>query len=274
MSHSARRCSATPTFAPGRAERAAAVARVVLVAASLLAVPSDGARGGAASVAADPAARAGADSKEENAPAKPLARPTKVPRLSAAPAGSLVITQPAAGTVVSPGQAVRVTVEGRLGYAPSMMMMTLGEDSVLLKAPPFSATLHVHIEQTLSVPVGAMARDNDGRLAVAPVLDLRVVQTAALRAIELENHTLYLDSAGDGATGRILVTGTFSDGVRRDVTHGAMGTKYTSQRPQIATVDADGKVTAHAPGIAAIDVENERLFVQATVDVEATSPRR
>ena len=53
------------------------------------------------------------------------------------------------------------------------------------------------------------------------------------------------------------------------ITQPAAGTRYTSQRPHIATVDADGKVTAHAVGIVAIDVENGKLFDQAEVTVES-----
>jgi Bacterial Ig-like domain (group 2) len=52
------------------------------------------------------------------------------------------------------------------------------------------------------------------------------------------------------------VTGRFADGIDRDVTSASAGTTYMSAAPAIATVDVNGRVTAHAAGHTVIQAKN------------------
>lgn len=60
-----------------------------------------------------------------------------------------------------------------------------------------------------------------------------------------------------GETVQLSVSGLFPDGSRRDLTGAAAGTAYTTSSPAIATVTADGQVSAVAAGTAIIGARNE-----------------
>ncbi len=53
---------------------------------------------------------------------------------------------------------------------------------------------------------------------------------------------------GDGATVQLTVNAIYPSGQTADITAAAKGTNYTSSNPAIASVSADGLVTAHSSG--------------------------
>src|SRR5438270_2676798 len=60
-----------------------------------------------------------------------------------------------------------------------------------------------------------------------------------------------------GATEQLTVTASYADGTVKDVSAGASGTQYTVSNPAIATVSANGVVTAVTSGTAVIQAVNE-----------------
>jgi DNA-binding beta-propeller fold protein YncE len=64
-----------------------------------------------------------------------------------------------------------------------------------------------------------------------------------------------LSNPGDAA--QLTVTGTYADGSTQDLTAGVKGTLYNISNPGIATVSADGLVTAVSSGTAVIQAVNE-----------------
>ncbi len=72
-----------------------------------------------------------------------------------------------------------------------------------------------------------------------------------------------------GATVQIAATATFPDGSTADVTAGDAGTTYRSSNPAIATVGADGLVTAVASGTALISATNEGTL--AVLEIQVTT---
>src|SRR5439155_19188584 len=65
----------------------------------------------------------------------------------------------------------------------------------------------------------------------------------------------------------LLVTGTYPDSSTRDVTAASTGTNYTTSNPTIATVDANGLVTAVTSGTVVLQATNDggTGIVKATV---------
>jgi PKD repeat protein len=70
-----------------------------------------------------------------------------------------------------------------------------------------------------------------------------------------------------GATRQLTLTGTFSDASVRDLSAAGAGTTYESTDPAVATVSADGAVTAVGNGQARIVAANEGRHAEARVTV-------
>jgi hypothetical protein len=93
-----------------------------------------------------------------------------------------------------------------------------------------------------------------------PKLHLNVIPAEApvrLEAFGTLNVT-YPEQAPLGSR-QIGVFGYYADGTRRTLTKAMLGTTYTSSNPEIATVDANGLVTATGTGITYITVENQGI---------------
>ncbi|HKD15303.1 MAG TPA: Ig-like domain-containing protein [Candidatus Angelobacter sp.] len=74
-------------------------------------------------------------------------------------------------------------------------------------------------------------------------------------AITVQAPTATLTQAG--ANEQLTTTASFADGTLVDVTSSAAGTQYTISNPSIATISADGLVTAVSSGTVAIQAVNE-----------------
>ena len=60
-----------------------------------------------------------------------------------------------------------------------------------------------------------------------------------------------------GQTVQVAAVATYPGGATADVTAAEMGTDYRSSNPAIASVDANGLVTAHASGVVLVSAVNE-----------------
>jgi pimeloyl-ACP methyl ester carboxylesterase len=69
------------------------------------------------------------------------------------------------------------------------------------------------------------------------------------------------------------LTGTYSDGVQRDITVGGAGTGYSTSAPLVANVDQNGNVSASGNGTAQITVTNGGLTMQVPVQVSLQPPQ-
>ncbi|MCB9734767.1 MAG: hypothetical protein H6745_19455 [Deltaproteobacteria bacterium] len=84
-------------------------------------------------------------------------------------------------------------------------------------------------------------------------------------AIALTSPTTAFSADGEAAT--LTVTGTFPDGSQATLLGAASGTSYLSTSPDVASVDADGLVTAHASGAAMLVAWNEGVTATLPVTV-------
>ncbi len=181
--------------------------------------------------------------------------------------GALAITEPAPGTVLTAGQPFTVTVSALGGYVPREVLLLLPFGGTSFTEPPFTATLSVPVEHLGPVTIDAIAVDESDVYAFADTLVLQAVTTASLQSISIANAPLFLSS--NSPTGTLSVVGLFDDGVERDVSGSAFGTTYQSQRPEVATVDAEGVVTAQGTGTVFIDVANAGWAIHTVVIVDS-----
>ncbi|HYX51969.1 MAG TPA: Ig-like domain-containing protein, partial [Candidatus Limnocylindrales bacterium] len=84
-------------------------------------------------------------------------------------------------------------------------------------------------------------------------------------ALSLQLPVATLSSAG--ATAQLTTTASFADGGLKDVSGGSSGTQYTISNPAIATVSADGLITAVSSGTAVVQAVNEGRQAIATIQV-------
>jgi hypothetical protein len=74
-----------------------------------------------------------------------------------------------------------------------------------------------------------------------------------------------LDAAGQ--TSQLAAAIAYADGSTRDVTPAAAGTSYRSSNPAVASVDAEGLVTAHLSGRVLVSALNEGALGAVSIDV-------
>ena len=84
-------------------------------------------------------------------------------------------------------------------------------------------------------------------------------------SLSLTPAPLSLTTAGQ--TVQLVVTAAYPDGSSRDVTAASAGTNYTTSNPAIATVSANGLVTAVASGTAVIQATNDGTPAMITANV-------
>ena len=204
-----------------------------------------------------------------------------IPAASAqdAPAVLLTITSPAPGTVVSPGQTVVLTVAA-IGNASITYVAVVGEDPFGLSA----TSTTVPAQFSFTVPSRIASRPFDFTATGATVTGAPV--RSAPIEIDVERPDLprtlstLLPSLTLGVTGErspVVVTGTFPDDSVVDVTRSSHVT-YQVADQNIATVDAEGVVTAVRPGSTSLTAtytlgaQTVRATLPVIVKSQALSP--
>jgi len=163
------------------------------------------------------------------------------------------------------GDSIPVTVELPTGYDPEEMLVFSSEVGVSLDLPSLSTSLEIPEDYLGALTIGAIARNEADIFALAQDVSVEVMTYASLQSISVQNSPVLI--RGLSLPSEILVVGHFDDGVDRYVSGASLGTTYVSQDPQIASVDAEGQVTAHGLGTTAIDVYNSGLTAQAIIVV-------
>ena len=139
----------------------------------------------------------------------------------------------------------------------------IGPDQVVYSdKPPFGATIQIPSNTVGIIHVGAVAFIGDAYASMTP-LSLIVKPLADIHEILVEPMQLYLQS---GETLALSTQGYFGDGITRTLASGS-GVTYSSSNGSTVSVDADGIVTAGAPGNAEITITfaGQRVIVPAFV---------
>ncbi len=186
----------------------------------------------------------------------------------------VTLTAPAAGQVFHPGDPITVTVAPNPGTTLKSVEVTVGAGKQFLGAAnvaqaPWTTTGMIPMTYLGDLPLVVLAEDSTGNVC-AVTADAAVQTTATLASLAASVDYDTLTSVG--RTAQISVTGTFSDGVARDITLGSFGTQYASSDSTIAAVSPDGLVTAMKAGIALITVTNGSASAVARITVSPGRP--
>lgn len=165
-------------------------------------------------------------------------------------AQQLTITSPTAGTLISPGQTLSVTVSVTRGQVQAVGVG--GQDigfSPYLSVGPYSFSLLVPTDivgRKNLFAIGVIA--NETALASLTVT-VDVEPSSQPASIAFEQNVVTFGYVGQQR--KVGVTATFDNGSTIDVSQSSLLT-FSSTNPGVISVDSTGVMTAEAPGIATI----------------------
>ena len=166
----------------------------------------------------------------------------------------LQITAPASGTVVYPNQTVTVSVNAD----PSVSNVAiLGQDPLGFSQTTNGQSLQFQLTIPSNTIIGAynvhaIGITSNGLVTSQPI-SLQVEAQGSARITRTQPGVLRMSAAGEITP--LHVMGTLADGSQADITH-SLQMSYSSENPQIATIDANGIVRAVALGSTHIIVSN------------------
>lgn len=182
--------------------------------------------------------------------------------------GTLQIVEPLPGASVVAGSLITVRVVPG-GFTPSEIFVTMQQSSASKLGSPYELQLRVPKDALGHVRLVATAFDALGRRAAATDIGVRAITPATLDELRVLTQDPVL--FGAGSRRQLLVQGRYSDGVIRDLSASALGTEYRSVDSSVASVSADGLITAGAPGTTTIVVQNGGRQDSVTVTVRGNS---
>jgi len=182
----------------------------------------------------------------------------------------LQITSPPSGTVVYPNQVVIVSVNAD----PSVSNVAiLGDDPLGFSQSTNGQQLQFQLTIPADAAIGAYNVHAVGTtangLAASQPISLQVDAQGPARITGTQPSVLIMSAAGEITP--LHVMGTLPDGSQADITH-SLQMSYSSENPQIATVDSNGIVRAVMLGSTHIIVSNptSSLYVSTEVGQLAT----
>ena len=192
-------------------------------------------------------------------------------------AWGLQIISPKVGAVFYAGDTVTIKIKQDSGE--NIKMVFLGAlktaKGTMLTSPPYQYVFSIDKDFIGTETILANARLDNNKVIEARV-DIQVVlpSNIALAGIRTGPNPVCLYKMPQNSnpndirifeTKSMAVSGTYSDGIKREITGSTSGTTYTSSDEKVVTVDKEGKVTAQGLGKAKITVRNGKF--SAMVDV-------
>jgi len=190
---------------------------------------------------------------------------------------ALVITSPANGTVVAPGQIITVSVTINSGTYPNGIGILGGEDggpAVML--PPVSGTSPLSFSVTIPAnafpgkfTISAAGDDSSsGVLQTSYDVTLDVERTDSPVSLRVDPPSMHFQHVGQSLP--LNVTGVYADGSWHGLTRSSL-LQMTSSNTAIATV-TNNSIKAVSPGNATIQVSYGSLTASVPIYVPPVAP--
>jgi uncharacterized repeat protein (TIGR03803 family) len=196
----------------------------------------------------------------------------------------ITLTAPSNGSTAAPGSNITVIVQPftnvvlqQVNFLASGNNPAYNQDVAwdIITNAPFTDIITAPTNFFGPLTITAIGVDNQGNYDV----EQSTIQILPGTNLILAAISVNLNSVGTNLTFSQLgvpqsldVSGTYSDGVTRDITLGGAGTVYTASSPSIAVVDTNGNVSAAGNGSAQITVRNGGLSAQVPVQVSLQPP--
>ncbi|MBV9867847.1 MAG: hypothetical protein JO316_21040 [Abitibacteriaceae bacterium] len=198
----------------------------------------------------------------------------------------VAVSSPSEGAVLTPGGTLTITVDPVNGANVQAVMMFVGSgsgyiDSAEVEKSPtttsFTATFGIPSGYVGNLPITIYARDAAGNVSTTTTIRNTSVQpSATLQSIKSNPDALNFYAAGastPGATQQLIVKGTYSDAVVRNVTSSDTGTSYVANDSSVVTVSDSGEVTAIGNGTTTIKITNGNNSLAVPVSVQVPVPQ-
>ena len=180
------------------------------------------------------------------------------------------LVEPGNGSVIRPGDVMKVKVEIPPGLPVVQVTYTLYEEGraledkveapsqVVAQERPFEAALQVPIEAAGGLRLLAVAQvaERRGQYVLFDEVTVRVEPDAALTGLQAEVPVRFSRTLGEVRF--LSVQGKYADKVVRDLTPGHAGTAYRSSNANIVRINPDGRAQAVGVGHAEIVASNNR----------------
>src|SRR5579872_1597506 len=167
----------------------------------------------------------------------------------------LKIVSPPDGTVVAPGQTV--TMEVKVNPMAGITTVSVGGPEELpivglAFSPPYRFTFTIPEDMPLQRHIFSAGGDTeeDGEIANDSIT-LDVEKPNPITSLQVDLDSIRMIRQNEPNT--VMVTGTFDDGSKANLTESTRIT-YTSDHPEVATVNSVGEITSVGPGQATITV--------------------
>ena len=191
------------------------------------------------------------------------------------PAGAVEIVSPKDGEVVSIGSELVLQVQPSPGDDIDRVYLAHSEEHMKYndKTGFFEQRIKLQGNTLGPVPIEVRSKNSKGVISTAVVtvhVNLPPVLPLISLRIHAEQRKLVLDAVGGKQ--ELQVIGEFPDGTVRVISRAVFGTTYQSRNEQVASVDANGVVTAVGVGETIIVVRNGEKETQTKVVVRLKLP--
>lgn len=185
---------------------------------------------------------------------------------------ALRITSPANGAIVHSGESLKVTVEASGFVKVFVTGWNIGVIGISSE-PPHQFAIRLDPDMASDTyPLTAFGVTTNGITAQSEPVLVHVERPDNPIRLKVNLDTLSFDLAEVGQTGLSLaVSGRFADGHEVDLTH-SVRTTYTSDKPAVAEISHDARVTPAGLGSARITIRHAGLTIVVPVRVGNATP--
>ena len=186
------------------------------------------------------------------------------------PLQAVEIVSPKDGAEIPIGSEVVIQVQPSTDDDIVRVYMSGSEEAMKYndKTGHFEQRVKLRGDEFGSIPVEVVSINSKNVISTAAVhVNVQLPPVLPLISLRVHAEQRKLVMEGIGEQQNLQVIGEFPDGTVRIISAKSYGTTYVSQNPAIATVDANGIVTAVSLGATVIVVRNGESETQAKVIV-------